>query len=68
MNEELFNLELRKFLKRFGVGAQREIEKAVQQGIASGALSGAKTIKVRARLEIEGMDSDLVVEEQLPLT
>jgi hypothetical protein len=68
MNEELFNLELRKFLKRFGVGAQREIEKAVQQGIASGALGGAETIKVRARLEIEGMDSDLVVEEQLPLT
>ena len=68
MNEELFNLELRKFLKRFGVGAQREIEKAVQQGIASGALSGAQTIKVRARLEIEGMDSDLLVEEQLPLT
>jgi hypothetical protein len=68
MNEELFNLELRKFLKRFGVGAQREIEKAVQQGIASGALRGAETIKVRARLEIEGMDSDLVVEEQLPLT
>ncbi|HEY3229055.1 MAG TPA: DUF6494 family protein [Roseiflexaceae bacterium] len=68
MNEELFNLELRKFLKRFGVGAQREIEKAVQQGIASGALSGSETIKVRARLEIEGMDSDLVVEEQLPLT
>jgi hypothetical protein len=68
MNEELFNLELRKFLKRFGVGAQREIEKAVQQGIASGALSGAATIRVRARLEIEGMDSDLVVEEQLPLT
>ena len=29
MNEEVFNLEVRKFLKRFGVTAQREIEKSV---------------------------------------
>ena len=29
MNEEVFNLELRKFLKRFGVTAQREIERRV---------------------------------------
>jgi hypothetical protein len=68
MNEEIFNMELRKFLKRFGVGAQREIEKAVQQGTASGALREAETIKVRAKLEIEGMDTDLVIEEDLPLT
>jgi hypothetical protein len=67
MNEELFNMELRKFLKRFGVGAQREIEQAVQRGMATGALRGAETIKVRAKLEIEGMDSDLVIEEELPL-
>jgi len=68
MNEELFNMELRKFLKRFGVGAQREIEKAVQEGLASGALSGARAIKVRAALTIEGAKSDLVIEEELPLS
>ena len=28
MDQELFNLELRKFLKRFGITAQREMEKA----------------------------------------
>lgn len=67
MNEELFNMELRKFLKRFGVGAQREIEKAVQQGLDSGALADAVTIKVRANLSIEGVDSEFVVEEDLPL-
>jgi hypothetical protein len=67
MNEEQFNMELRKFLKRFGVGAQREIERAVQEGLASGALKGAATLKVRARLEIEGVSDALVIEEQLPL-
>jgi hypothetical protein len=68
MNEELFNMELRKFLKRFGVSAQREIEKVVQEGLASSALSGAGTIKVRATLTIEGARSDLVIEEELPLS
>ena len=29
MDQELFNLELRKFLKRFGITAQREMENAV---------------------------------------
>ena len=29
MDEEFFNLELRKFLKRFGITSQREIEQSV---------------------------------------
>jgi hypothetical protein len=29
MNEDVFNASIRKFLKRLGVTAQREIEKAV---------------------------------------
>ena len=33
MNEEAFNLGVRKFLKKFGVTAQREIEKAVDDGV-----------------------------------
>jgi hypothetical protein len=33
MDESTFNLEVRKFLKTFGVNAQREIEKAVRARI-----------------------------------
>jgi hypothetical protein len=67
MDEEQFNMELRKFLKRFGVSAQREIEKVVQQRREAGVGAGAATLHVRARLEIEGGESDLVIEEDLPL-
>ena len=38
MNEEHFNLGVRKFLKRFGVTAQREMEKAVDEAIRAGKL------------------------------
>lgn len=68
MDEELFNMEVRKFLKRFGVGAQREIERAVKQGIESGALAGRAAVKVRARLEVEGSAADLVIEDELRLS
>ena len=50
MNEEVFNLDLRKFLKRFGVTAQREIERAVADAIERGTLTGSETLVVRATL------------------
>jgi len=67
MNEEIFNMEVRKFLKRFGISAQREIEKAVRKGIETGDLSGREAIKVRARLEIEGQEEALLIDEDLHL-
>jgi hypothetical protein len=67
MDEELFNIELRKFLKTFGVTAQREIEKAVQHGIESRRLTGGETLKVRARLEIEGLGETVAVDGTIRL-
>src|SRR3954452_22781153 len=52
MDEEVFNLDLRKFLKKFGVTAQREIEKAVQNGLERGDLRGDETIHVEATLSL----------------
>ena len=40
MNEDVFNMELRKFLKKVGVTSQREIEQAVRR-IAAGQKAGA---------------------------
>ena len=36
MNEETFNLSIRKFLKMVGVSSQREIEQAVAKAVAAG--------------------------------
>jgi len=38
MNEEVLNTSVRKFLKKLGVTAQREIEKAVREAVATGRL------------------------------
>lgn len=54
MDEERFNIDIRKFLKHFGVTAQREIEKAVAAALADGRLKGTEIIKAHAELELEG--------------
>ena len=67
MNDERFNMDLRKFLKTFGVTAQREIERAVEAGIESGRLQGNETLTVRAVLTIEGLLDAHVVDGTIAL-
>ena len=55
MNEETFNLSLRKFLKTVGVSSQNEIEKAVAKAIAENAITGTETLAATMTLEIAGL-------------
>ena len=66
MNEDLFNTEMRKFLKEFGVTSQREIEKAVYGWRDEGTLAQHGRITVRAILEIDGARRN-VVDREIPL-
>lgn len=67
MNEEVFNLGVRKFLKKFGVTAQREMEKAVDDAIRGRKLSGSETLTARATLSIDGLPMHVVIEGDIPL-
>jgi hypothetical protein len=55
MDQETFNLSIRKFLKMVGVNSQREIEQAVQKAIMSGKLQGAEAIPALVTLEIPSL-------------
>jgi Family of unknown function (DUF6494) len=55
MNEDVFNMSLRKFLKKVGVTSQREIEKAVRAAVDEGRLSGKEKLNVVVSLKIEGL-------------
>jgi len=55
MNEEAFNLSIRKFLKMVGVNSQREIEQAVAKAIASGAIAGTESFPAKVTLEVDGI-------------
>jgi hypothetical protein len=55
MDQETFNLSIRKFLKMVGVNSQREIEQAVQKSIESGKLKGSEALPVKCTLEIPAL-------------
>lgn len=55
MDEETFNITMRKFLKKVGVGSQHEIEQAVAKALASGSIQGNETFAAKATLEIAGL-------------
>jgi hypothetical protein len=62
MNEDKFNMSLRKFLKQVGVTSQREIERIVrEQHLDKG------TLKVKVVLTAAGTNLNHVVEGDLEL-
>ena len=67
MDEDEFNLSIRKFLKKVGITSQREIEKAVRSGLESGALSESDTVNVSVTLHINQQEPDLVIDGEIKL-
>ena len=65
MNEDLLNASIRKFLKTFGVTAQREIEKAVRQAANEGRLPKNQPLQVRATLNLDKIGLVHSVEDHL---
>ncbi len=55
MDQETFNLSIRKFLKMVGVNSQREIEQAVQRSLQAGKLKGTETFPAKVTLEIPSL-------------
>ena len=55
MDDEAFNLSLRKFLKMVGVSTQREIEQAVARALQERTIAGTETLPARMTLEITGV-------------
>ena len=53
MNQETFNMDLRKFLKKVGVTSQHEIENAVNEALKSGILQGSEKLDAKVTLSID---------------
>jgi hypothetical protein len=67
MNEDVFNNSIRKFLKTVGVTSQREIEKAVREGIESGKLKGKETLPAKVVLTLGQVDLTFEVNGSIEL-
>jgi hypothetical protein len=67
MDQETFNLGIRKFLKMVGVNSQREIEQAVQKAIESQRIKGEETLIAKVTLEIPSLGLKVPFEGEIRL-
>ena len=67
MDEDKFNISVRKFLKDVGVTAQREIEKAVREALNAGRLKDDANLRAKMTLEIGVLGLTHSVEEDIEL-
>ena len=67
MNEDVFNVSVRKFLKKVGITSQREIEQAVRQAIAGGRLKGNEALPAKMTLTVEGVGLAIEIDGDIEL-
>lgn len=65
MNQDTFNLSIRKFLKTVGVSSQREIEQAVAKAIAAG--ESATSFPATMTLRIPGLELEVKFEGEIDI-
>jgi len=67
MNEEILNMQIRKFLKKVGIQSQREIEQAVRRSIENNSLAGIDKLKASVLLEVPEVGIKVSIESEIKL-
>lgn len=67
MNQETFNISIRKFLKIVGINSQRAIEQAVDKALADGAITGSETFPATMTLEVAGLKLNVKFDGEIQL-
>jgi hypothetical protein len=67
MNDEAFNMSIRKFLKTVGVNSQLAIEKAVRKAIEEGRLKGSESFPATMTLRVGTLDLDVKFDGEIKL-
>ena len=67
MDEEVLNIQVRKFLKKVGIQSQREIEQAVKDYIMKGSISGAEKLDASMLLEVPEIGLKVSIEGKIEI-
>ncbi len=67
MDEDTFNMEIRRFLKQVGVTSQREIERATAQAVAGGRVAGGSAVSITATISAPEIDLSHKIEGELKI-
>ena len=68
MEADVFNTQVRRFLKKVGIQSQREIEQAVIQAVKSGSLSGEDKLYAEVLLRVPAVGVDVRISDNIALS
>ena len=68
MDDEVFNMSVRRFLKKLGVTAQRDADFGVRQQLDAGELVGEGMLPARATVIVEGLPEEIVITGEIQLS
>ena len=67
MNEEVLNIQIRKFLKKVGIQSHREIEHAVIRSFEESSLVGIKMLEASILLKVPAVGIKVSIEGEIKL-
>ena len=67
MNQDNFNMEIRKYLKKVGITSQREITESVNQAISERKLTGNETLKAKTKITVQDLGFELEIDGEISL-
>ena len=67
MDEEVLNIQVRKFLKKVGIQSQREIEQAIKDHLKKDPPSGAKKLNPTMLLEVPEIDLKVSIDGKIEI-
>ena len=67
LNEDVLNIEIRKFLKKVGITCQREIEKSVRSAVNDSMIKKDQILEATVVLEIPTVKLQYIVAGKLRL-
>jgi len=68
MDEEVFDSQLRKFLKKVGIQSRREVEQVVPSAISTGTLDATEMLTSCMVLRIPAVGIDVAIEDAIKLS
>ena len=68
MDDDQFNIHIRKYLKKVGITSQREIENAVRSAIDKKSMMGDENLDVKVRLSIDALNFSVEINGEISLS
>ncbi|NIR79313.1 MAG: hypothetical protein GWO00_13365 [Gemmatimonadetes bacterium] len=67
MEREIFDKQLRRFLKKVGISSQEGIDQAVERARQAGGLDGTEARRAEVTVRLPDLDEEMTIEDRTRL-